>query len=52
MIELLEELRQDHPAIVDRMDPEAKELAQPTDPKQVADAIIKRRQDEESSPTP
>ena len=39
MIELLEELRKDHPSIVNRHDPEAAELAVPTDPKDVAAAI-------------
>ena len=40
MIELLEEFRQDHPALVDRHDPQASELAVPTDPKDVAAAIV------------
>jgi uncharacterized membrane protein len=40
MIELLEELRRDHPAIANRTDGQADALAQPTDPKLVADAIV------------
>jgi uncharacterized membrane protein len=40
MIELLEELRRDHPQIADRPDREARNLAVPTDPKDVAAAIV------------
>ena len=40
MIELLEELRQDHPGIVDRADREANAMAKPTDPRDVAAAIV------------
>jgi uncharacterized membrane protein len=39
VIELVEELRRDHPAIADRIDHEAKAMAQPTDPRAVAAAI-------------
>ena len=39
IIELLESLRQDHPAIEDRVDHEAREMATPADPKAVSDAI-------------
>ncbi len=38
-IELLEELRRDHPAIADRVDREAKAMARPADPRAVAAAI-------------
>lgn len=39
MIELLEELRRDHPLLVDRVDHEANAMAQPADPQAVLDAI-------------
>jgi uncharacterized membrane protein len=39
IIELLEELRRDHPEIADRPDHQASALSVPTDPKDVADAI-------------
>jgi uncharacterized membrane protein len=35
IIELLEELRRDHPQIPDRVDPQASEMAQPTNPRAV-----------------
>ena len=40
VIELLEELRRDHPSIANRTDHEASALAVPTDTKKVADAIV------------
>lgn len=40
IIELLEELRRDHPAIADRADDEASALAVPADTREVADAIV------------
>jgi uncharacterized membrane protein len=51
MIALLEELRRDHPAIGDRRDREAEELAQPADPQQVVDAIVESREDASPQPT-
>ena len=39
IIELLEELRLDHPHLVDRIDHEANAMAQPADPQAVLDAI-------------
>jgi uncharacterized membrane protein len=39
MIELLEELRRDHPEIANRPDREARAMAKPTDPRDVAAAI-------------
>ena len=45
IIELIEELRRDHPNIEDRVDHEAGALASPADPKAVLDAI-KTRADE------
>lgn len=38
-IELLEQLRKDHPTIPDRQDDEANAMAKPTDPEAVMDAI-------------
>ncbi|MBV8189496.1 MAG: DUF1003 domain-containing protein [Alphaproteobacteria bacterium] len=40
MIELLEELRRDDPAIANRTDQEARALATPSDPKAVAAALV------------
>ena len=42
IIALLEELRQDHPDIRDRIDREAAELSEPTDPQSVLQTIKKR----------
>jgi uncharacterized membrane protein len=39
IIELLEELRRDHPQIADRVDQQASEMAQPTNPHAVLDQI-------------
>ncbi len=39
VIALLEELRSDHPEIVDRHDPQAQAMAEPTDPQTVLDAL-------------
>ena len=39
MIELLEELRRDHPSIHDRVDPDANAMSMPADPEAVFDAI-------------
>ena len=39
VIALLEELRSDHPEIVDRHDPQAAAMAEPTDPQSVLDAL-------------
>ena len=39
IIELLEELRRDHPHLADRVDPESVEMARPTDPVVVLAAI-------------
>jgi uncharacterized membrane protein len=40
IIELLEELRRDDPAIANRLDQEARTLATPSDPKAVAAALV------------
>jgi uncharacterized membrane protein len=53
MIELLEELRRDDPAVANRTDQEARTLATPSDPKVVAAALVKShaemaRDDEEA----
>jgi uncharacterized membrane protein len=45
IIELLEELRRDHPQIADRVDPQASEMAEPTNPRAVL-RQIKDTQDE------
>lgn len=45
IIQLLEELRRDTPAIVDRVDHESAELAAPTDPHAVLDELEKRSQE-------
>jgi uncharacterized membrane protein len=42
IIALLEELRQDHPDIHDRIDREAAALSEPTDPQLVLETIKKR----------
>jgi uncharacterized membrane protein len=42
IIALLEELRQDHPDIQDRIDQEAVALSEPTDPQLVLETIKKR----------
>lgn len=39
IIALLEELRRDHPEVVDRIDPESDDMARPTDPSAVLAAI-------------
>lgn len=39
LIELIEQLRQDHPQIVDRPDNEARDMARPVDPKVLFDAV-------------
>jgi uncharacterized membrane protein len=39
VIDLLEELRRDDPLLVDREDPEAKDMARPADPETVLEAI-------------
>lgn len=39
IIELLENLRRDHPAVPDRQDPEAAAMAKPADPREVIEAI-------------
>ncbi len=39
VIALLEELRSDHPEIVDRHDPQAEAMAEPTNPQTVLDAL-------------
>ena len=56
IIELLEELRRDHPEIANRPDREASALSVPTNPKDVAEAITQShadiQQDRESSETP
>ena len=43
LIALVEALRKDHPAIPDRVDPEAQAMAQPADPEAVLDAMNARR---------
>lgn len=45
MIELIEELRRDAPDVADRHDPESAEMAQPTDPREVLEAIDQRTPD-------
>ena len=56
IIELLEELRRDHPEIADRPDHQATALSVPSHPKDVADAINQShadiKQDRESPDTP
>jgi uncharacterized membrane protein len=44
IIALLEELRRDHPGVVDRIDPESADMARPTDPHAVLAAIEERAQ--------
>lgn len=48
IIALLEELRQDHPDIRDRIDREAVALSEPTDPQSVLETIKKRSANEGS----
>jgi uncharacterized membrane protein len=50
MIALLEELRRDHPDLVDRHDSESAEMATPTDPQTVLDAIEERSADQGAAP--
>ena len=45
VIELIEELRRDAPALRDRIDPQARAMATPTDPKVVAEAIVEHSDD-------
>lgn len=47
IIELLEELRRDHPMLVNRYDPEAEAMAAPADPHSVLDAIKQSQADAE-----
>lgn len=46
IIALLEELRRDHPGVVDRVDLESDDMARPTDPSAVLAAIDERAQPE------
>ena len=45
IIELLEELRQDHPSIRNRADPEAQAMSSPADPQSVLDALKQSHQE-------
>ncbi len=49
VIELLEEMRRDAPAIADRADPESDEMAKPADPAEVLAAIDRRTPDKSES---
>ena len=40
IIQLLEELRRDHPGIADRLDAEAEAMSEPANPQAVGDALV------------